>query len=300
MEETMVIVKDKLSSLLYKVKAKRFKTSRVWKNNPHNRTIPAFNRMSFLNELERVTKTLCLPIESYEINENKILSFIKKYEIPSRSLYALRNRGKKILEHFIAVELLNLKNGETYIDVASENSPFPQLFRKNIGVKAYSLDINYKKGIHGYKIGASAERIPMGDGTVNKMSLQCAFEHFMGNIDTLFIREVSRVLSAGGLCLIVPLYMHNIFQNIYDPILMSNNNSMNFDEGAEVCAEVELGGFFERMYSPESLRRIVVKGIGLDYCLYKIEGHDVMLNKYFTKQNDIKRVDYALLIKKER
>lgn len=172
------------------------------------------------------------------------------------------------MEHFISYKLLNLVKGDYYIDIASENSPFPNMFRK-IGINAFSQDLKYPTGINKYKIGSSADELPIEDNSVEKISLQCAFEHFCENVDMNFIKELSRVLKPDGTCCIVPLYMASYHLNIVVPL--HDYKMIKLDGEAQVFAEPNLGGIFEREYTPEKLRRrVIMKNIGLEYSLVLI------------------------------
>ena len=63
---------------------------------------------------------------------------------------------EKSLEHFIALELLALKPGDVFIDVASEHSPLPDTARRLRGSWSYSQDIAYPTGVNGFRIGGNA------------------------------------------------------------------------------------------------------------------------------------------------
>ena len=125
-----------------------------------------------------------------------------------------------MIEHYISDKVLRLETNNIYVDVASENSPFPKMYRKKLGIMAYSQDITYKPGVRGFRdLVQAREKMPLKDESVDKISLHCAFEHFQGDIDRKFIQEVSRVLKKGGNGIIVPLYLGNEHLNIVDPLL---------------------------------------------------------------------------------
>jgi SAM-dependent methyltransferase len=245
-------------------------------------------------QLEQITKQLPLRLESLTIDTDDYFNF-KRRCWPGK-FYAVGYKDKKILEHYLAFRLLGLQKGQTYIDVASENSPYPGLFRNKCHVKAFSQDLTYKPGVHGDRIGSSAESIPVPDSSVDAISLQCAFEHFANNVDTGFVSEVARILKPGGRCVIAPLYLGSTHLNIVCPAL--DYSWVEFDEGALPIGERHLGGTFERIYSPAALRRILIPGLKLNYTLFRIYLPEV-LRQAADNLEAISRVRYALQITKE-
>ena len=96
-------------------------------------------------------------------------------------------RVEKLLEHYLAEESTDLTAGMTYLDVAAAGSQWVPCMR-DAGVRALSLDLSYPAGVHGWRIGADAQEIPLPNGSVDAMSAQCAFECFQGGADVGFIR----------------------------------------------------------------------------------------------------------------
>ena len=286
----MILVK-KIQSIKSRRIEKKYLLSDSWQNHPLNKKIPPTDFNNIDSEFEALTEKLDFECKEFVIDSKAYHDFKRRFRVSP--WYALGYKDKKILEHYISYSLLNLQKGEIYIDVASENSPFPLMFRKKLLVKAYSQDLTYKQGMHGWEIGSSADNMPLADNSVDAISLQCAFEHFQGDIDINFMREIQRVLTKNGRCCIVPLYMSHVFQNIVDPL--TDYNCINFDADATVIAEVALGGDFERVYNPESLKRILLTDLKLKYKIYKITGHQQIFG---IENKMVQRVRYALLIKK--
>lgn len=292
---------QKIDSITYMVRAKLYSRSREWLSHRHNRDFPDTDWKTLHRDLAAECRRHDVPLLEMKIDANDFENFMDQFRLSPLSLYARGCREKKMMEHYVAFRLLDLKPGDRYIDIASENSPFPELARQQLGLKTYSQDLTYPPGFRGDRIGSSADRLPVNDSWVDGTSLQCAFEHFQGDIDTNFIRELARVLKPGGRCVVVPLYMGQKALNIYDPILYADWNDANADPDAEVIAEIALGGHFERVYAPSTLKRILVPGIGLYYRLY----HVVDKEKVFPSISpgsleQLARVRYALLVEKSR
>ena len=131
--------------------------------------------------------------------------------------YYVGNFPEKSLEHYIAAELLDLNPKDTYIDIASEHSPVPEIYRRVFGVKAYRQDLAYAPGLRGDTIGSNAADMPVPNGFATKLALHCSFEHFEGDSDVRFLKEAARVLRPQGAACIVPLYMAERYSVMTDP-----------------------------------------------------------------------------------
>jgi SAM-dependent methyltransferase len=175
--------------------------------------------------------------------------------------YYAFNRPEKSLEHYLAAKLLALSELDVYIDVASEHSPAPDIYRRLFGVKAYRQDLAYPHGIHGERIGGDAARIPVPDGFATKMALHCSFEHFEGDRDIGFVREAERVLRAGGAVCVVPLYLAEEYAIQTDPEL-SVPAAVAFEEDAVVHCARSWGDRHGRFYDPEHLASRVLDNAG--------------------------------------
>jgi hypothetical protein len=125
--------------------------------------------------------------------------------------------AEKALEHYLAAKLLDLRDTDVYIDVASYDSPTPDVYRRVYGCATYRQDLLYPAGMHGDRIGGDAARLPVPGGFATRMALHNAFEHFEGDSDQGLIREAGRVLASGGKLCIVPLFLFDRYIIQTDP-----------------------------------------------------------------------------------
>ena len=204
--------------------------------------------------IERLTGTECT---SLTIEQNKFNEFLKNYE-KVLGQYDLNYDiyYKKILEYFLTLELIDFKKTDTYIDIGSWLSPFPDLIKGRVK-KVYCQDLTYRPGFYQNQIGCNAGHILLPDKTVDKMTLHCTFEHFETDNDTLFIMEAQRLLRPNGKCFIIPLYLDSDFINFTDPSLFSLER-IRFDQGATIHKRFGFLNRFGRIYSPEELIRRVI------------------------------------------
>ena len=183
---------------------------------------------------------------------------------------------EKCLEHYLTYRYLNISAGDVYIDVASAGSPWAGILNKREGkglrsedrnhrtevrrqksedssqrVRAYRLDLSFPEGINGIDIGADAGDTKLPDGFASVLSLQCAYECFMGDADIRFVGEASRILDKKGRYGIVPLYLADIHFVSTSPYC--NQAEVIIEpEARKVWRDDKYKAPFSRHYSPES------------------------------------------------
>lgn len=165
--------------------------------------------------------------------------------------YYVGNRPEKTLEHFIALTLLDIQPGEVFVDIASEHSPVPEIYRRLTGARAYSQDIMYPEGMDGDQIGGDACAMPVDDGFAQKAALTCSLEHFEGEADLGLFEEMHRVLSPGGRICVTPFYLHHEEGTQTDPTL-SVPAGVAFDDTAVVYCAEGWNNRHGRFYTPQS------------------------------------------------
>lgn len=144
---------------------------------------------------------------------------------------------EKALEHFVALQLLDLNEKSVVVDVGACNSPFFELVMQKTSCKnAYAQDLDLPNGMNGKYIGGKASELPFEDSSVDAITLHCALEHFEGMQDLGFFKEASRVLKKNGKCIVLPLYLSSQYTIHLDPVnnlLKSLKPELN-DEGAVI------------------------------------------------------------------
>lgn len=177
---------------------------------------------------------------------------------------------EKWLEHYVSLELLAPKPGEVLLDVASCHSPFADLVQRLYGVTSYQQDLLFPPGIHGRQIGGDAAALPMPDAFADLVTLHCAFEHFEGDSDSGFIRELGRILKPGGRACILPLYTSQRYSIQSDPQTWAQR-TVQFEPDALVCLANGWGETHGRCYDAAHLaQRVLAQRGGLAVTLYRI------------------------------
>ncbi|MEA5448426.1 methyltransferase domain-containing protein [Leptolyngbya sp. CCNP1308] len=217
-----------------------------------------------LRSLEISVKELSLDKTDYQIY------FRSARYIEDFPAYYSFNLPEKSLEHYIAAKLLQLNAEDTYIDIASEGSPVPEIYHNLFGSKTYRQDLAYPTGLHGNKIGGNAAHMPIPDNFASKMALHCSFEHFEQNADIGFVREAARVLRPGGKICIVPLYLALQYSIQTDPVIAVPQN-VSFENDAIIHAAVGWGNRHGRFYDPDHLVSRISENLnGLSLTVYHI------------------------------
>jgi len=236
-------------------------------------TKQGFPDLSFENErllIKRLRK-LGIPVVEYRIDPDGYRKYYNAagYGKKFPDYYAF-NLPEKSLEHYIAADLLDLEPGEIYIDIASEHSPVPGIYKRLFGVNCYRQDLSYPAGVHGDKIGGDAAKMPIPAEFADKMGLHCSFEHFEGDSDIRFIHEIARVLKPGGAVCFVPFCLHEEHAVMTDPVIAASSD-IPFDSNATIYCVPGWGNRHGRFYAPEDLQRRIVQNLhGLFPVLYRI------------------------------
>ncbi len=184
--------------------------------------------------------------------------YLKEYK-PYRNFYS-HALYEKILEHFAAVVLFEPDRITTpiiCIDIASERSVAPDIYRKLHGWQIYRQDLAYEKGIHREYIGGDASSLPLPEESVHLLTLHCSFEHFEGDSDIGLIREAQRLLKPGGRVVIVPLYLSEEDRILTDPVV-SIPGGIKFPDNSEIVCIPYFWNRFARLYSIKTLKNRVL------------------------------------------
>ena len=192
-----------------------------------------------------------IPVETVDID---VFDFERWLDNFSEIKKSYQNMGdvfiEKCLEHYLAFRLLKISDNDVYIDIAGSGSPWAEILNKR-KVKSYRLDLSYPDGIKGINIGADAANTKLPDGFASVLSLQCAYECFMGDADILFIEEASRILNEKARYGIVPLYLEDIHFVSTSPYCYKAEVIIE-PEARKVWRDDEYKVPFSRHYSPES------------------------------------------------
>ena len=165
-----------------------------------------------LDEIDAAFRERGIALRAWRLDPQALGRFKALHPFPHDYHGGIGSRvwDEKLLEHFVAWSVLDLgRPGVRYVDVAGASSPWATLLRAR-GAEAYCVDLRVHAAYRGldYYLECDATRLPWPDASIDAMSLQCAYEMFLGDSDTRFVKEAARVLRPGGKVAVVPLYMH--------------------------------------------------------------------------------------------
>lgn len=163
----------------------------------------------------------------------------------------------KALQHYISIELLDLKEDDIYIDIASSQSVCPDIIKRYHTKNIYRQDLRYAEGIDGEYIGSNGDNIPLETQSVTKISLHCSIEHFENNSDIRFLKEAFRILKSGGKIVITPLYMSLVpviftSPSIWNSKYKHSDSFPQFTNGYNLILDENMKQRQEKYFSPKS------------------------------------------------
>ncbi len=194
-----------------------------------------------------------------EVTECDLLDFQRRMDYP-RFYYLAERRIRYSLWHYIGTELCGLDRSSLVIDVGAQAGLWGAMIRRHYGCRVFDLDLEYKPGRRGFRIGAPASNIPLESASISHIASFCAFNCFEGDDDSAMIREAARVLIPGGKLIIVPLCIGDEFVNLYDPRLLAGVERL--DEGARPAAMTGWGNRFGRWYDREAFETRILRHAG--------------------------------------
>lgn len=226
--------------------------------------------------IEDELAVLGVSVEDYSPSPEAFRAFQQEGWFPAECFGGEDGRvwNEKHLEHWISSERLGLMaygKSDVYVDVAASSSPWVRALRERVGIEAYAIDLdevgNSYREYPYYRV-EDATKTSFSDESVTGASLQCAYEMFMGEDDTNFVREAARILKPGGKIFILPLYMHTHYCAYATPEYYGKGFS---DPDAKEYVNLDYSGVpSSRKYDAAQLKKRVLDPIvasGLSYQL---------------------------------
>lgn len=196
-----------------------------------------------------------IELKHLQPNYESIAKFMAKMRYP-KYYYRLHRRVRYALWHYIGMELAHLDRNSVVVDVGASPGIWGEMIRRSVGCKVYEVDLNYKKGVHGFRIGSGAASIPLSDESVTHIVSFCAFNCFEGSADTDFLSEATRLLVPGGKIILVPLCIADEYVNLYDPQILTDLSRLDVD--AKAVEWTGWGNRFGRWYNADALKNRIL------------------------------------------
>jgi SAM-dependent methyltransferase len=186
--------------------------------------------------------------------------------LPGLHSELIGKRPKKLLELFVSASLLRITPRDVYLDAAggyftyAGRIPAAQTLLSDIDI-APPLLADLPRGVD--VLDAPADRIPLPDSSVDKISCHHSFEHFQQDADIGFIHEIQRLLAPAGRCVIVPLFVSDRHTLLSGAVTFSfgDEAGRRVRDPTATLPGGERSGNFARVYSPETLISRVLNSI---------------------------------------
>ncbi len=223
---------------------------------------------------EAIAKLLGKEIIRFDRGSNDFWQWLKLAKLSEFLGYSYPH--KKALEFFFSSQLLEISEEDVILDAAGGESNYLLGIKHTFHpAKLILHDQIYdvfeeKDGI--LTIDGDISSIPLPDNSVDKISCHHAFEHFQGDKDILFIKEIARLLKPGGKAAIIPLFISEKYIECWNI-----KHYGAFDSKAELLIDTTAtlpggpaDGHFARIYSPEILRNRILnlaENVGLTWSI---------------------------------
>lgn len=218
---------------------------------------------------------------------------------------------KKLIEFFASYSLLDPKPNDIFIDVAGGI----YTYLKNLNCqKKYLNDLVIPSELRSFLgpdikyLEGNASKINLPNASVDKIVCHHSFEHFQGDADILFLKEVQRLLKIGGRCCIVPIFIANRYLEITDSFWLKrkfDRQSIKIIDPTSGLPGGKRCGNYARVYDQLSFQRRILGSI--DLSRFKVSILELKLSgqslpyKELTCHKDIATINYpyrALLIER--
>lgn len=186
---------------------------------------------------------------------------------------------KKLIELSVSAKLLQIGSSDVYMDAAGGLYTYVGRVaarKKILQDRFVSPALKARLSSDGVEfLESSADRIALPDGSVDKISCHHSFEHFRGDADTGFIREINRLLSRRGRACLVPLHLGKAYLEITDDFRMPKQDPISkrvYDPTSPLPGG-RFSGRFARIYDITAFQRRVleaVRGTDLKATIFEI------------------------------
>lgn len=224
--------------------------------------ITALSRCSWIRSVEDVDIADCA------ITSADLQAFISGIHYPYY-YYAGARRVWYALWHMSGLQACDFTPHSVVLDVGAQSGIWGKIVRRKYGCKVFDVDLRYRPGIRGNRIGADARAIPLPAQSVTHIVTFCAFNCFEGTADIGFLNEATRLLSPAGMLVIVPLCIADAHVNLYDPLICAGPKS--FDRGARAVEWHGWGNNFGRWYDRTAfVHRILANTLDFDKTIWRV------------------------------
>ena len=230
---------------------------------------------------EELKKLDGVQIETLNINSVQYYDWVNHF-FPNWKKTFYHIEHKKLLELYSTFKLLDLRSSDVYLDAAGGRHTYiNQLQCSKKILQDLRISEQFKTGmskdVELLECGASG--ISIEDEAVDKISCHHSFEHFQGDADIMFIREVQRLLRPKGRCCIIQIFIADNYVEITNKFsfdLKFDDRAKRIIDPSAVIPGGDGSGNFARVYDLKAFQGRVIDNI--DMGRFKVELFELRMN----------------------
>lgn len=207
-------------------------------------------------------------LSTFQISSKELHDWTTQY-YPDYLLKFGELKHKKLIEFYTTFCILNPHEKHVFMDAAG-------------GANGYLVNLNCKRKIlQDIRISSStreilgpcisyieldAGSIPLPDESVDLISCHHSFEHFQFDSDINFVREIQRLLTVGGKCCIIPLFIANRYAEITSKLSFRfkfDQDSLRIIDPTATISGGRFSGYYARVYDISAFQRRIIQNIDL-------------------------------------
>jgi SAM-dependent methyltransferase len=187
---------------------------------------------------------------------------------------------KKPIEFYATYQILAPSANDVFLDAAG--GVYTYLHRIPARIR-YMQDLQIspllrtRLGDQIQYIESDAGAIPLPDASVDKISCHHSFEHFEGDSDSRFVREIQRLLRPGGRACILPLFLAEEYFEVTSRLTFAKKFDTASRRLIDLTATLPGGNGYARIYDPNALQRRILSQI--DRAQYSVSVIEIRMDK---------------------
>ena len=240
--------------------------SKYSKKIPYNFIVDNLIKPVPFKELERLKG---IELKYFYIESNNYKKWVYAYFPKWRKKFK-NIQQKKLVEFYATFTLLNPSQGDVFMDSAGGADTYLMLLKCN---KRYLQDIHISEEVK-FTFGSDIEyiqsnvdNIPLPEESIDKLSCHHSFEHFQGDIDILFLKEIQRLLKPRGKCCVIPIFIADRYVEITDSFTFDKKYDFDSERIIDPTSLLPGGddcGNYARVYNIKAFEKRVIKNIDFD------------------------------------
>lgn len=213
-------------------------------------------------------------VDTLNINSDQYYEWVNTF-FPSWKTVFNHIEHKKLLELYSTFKLLDLRPSDVYLDAAGGRYTYiNQLKCSKKILQDLHISEQFKTGMSKdvELLECGVSQISLEDEGVDKISCHHSFEHFQGDADIMFIREVQRLLRPKGRCCIIQVFIADHYVEITDKFSFDLRFDSRAKQIIDPSAAIPGGngcGNFARVYDLQAFQQRIVNNI--DTTRFKVE-----------------------------